>query len=229
MSGVDPVLSESEALILSTVGVTYRLVLLTWPLWLITTIMVISSKRLSINTVASLRIERTAAKSVWALCVVSILIWGPVLLVTQPEQQLVRLVERDLRSGHIENTLATMSKHERGDFPPHWIPVWPRTAPWLEAVLGAIVENDTKPWVFDMFVGELARAKRSVFYPHWDLDSDGFDRFLDLLERLPGDSPIVSMYEDTLAALLHEGSTRGQEQQARIKTLLKTIREHERR
>lgn len=227
MSGVAPVLSESEELILSTVGVTYRLAIYTWPLWLITTIIVISSKRLSINMVATLRIKRTAAKSVWALCAMSILIWGPVLLLTQPEQQLKRLVERDLRSGHFDSALATMSKHERGDFPPHWNPVNRRTGPSLEAVLGAIVENDTKPWVFEMFVGELARTKRSVFYPHWDLDSDGFDRFLGLLEQLPGDFPIVSRYEYTLAALLHEGSTRGQEQQARIKILLKTIREHE--
>ena len=124
----------------------------------------------------------------------SLLVWIPILPWTQPQQRLRSAVERDLRDGHIDRALAIMSSHQRNDFPPHWDPP-PRIGygeehPPIVEVLEACLTNDPKPWVTELFLRKFEHAGyANGTQPYGDrMDSDRFDRLLDMLERLPDDS-----------------------------------------
>lgn len=99
------------------------------------------------------------APAAWSLGVASLLVWIPVLPLTQPEQRLRNEVENDLRGGRIHRALATMSAHDRGDFPPHWEPP-PRIGygerqPPILNVVETLLAMDAEPWVVDLFLDKL--------------------------------------------------------------------------
>ena len=246
--------TESEILIQGTAFLIGLLGVISWPIWLIGALMMVASRRgLSWSSAASLasggpvsptareveltpalpptqheqQARRHVSRSAWTVGIASVLIWLPVLPLTQPEQQLRRTVEKDLRGDRIDRALATMSRHERSDFPPHWDPP-PRIGygeqhPPILEVVEAVLANDATPWVSDMFLSKLSQsvgrgyAARDFFIR---LDSEQFDRFLSVLERSPDSSAFIEDHREALSKQTEEHSERTPAQQARVRALL---------
>ncbi len=59
---------------------------------------------------------------VLGLAALSLVVWVPILPLTQPEQQRRRVVERALREGDYQAAARTLADHPRETFPPHWRP-----------------------------------------------------------------------------------------------------------
>jgi hypothetical protein len=142
---------------------------------------------------------------------------------TQPEQQLRRVVEMQLRRREIEPALATMSAHDRDDFPAHWDPPprvgYGETHPPMLDVMEIVVASTPKLWVRQLFV---EKYRHFLGWGHgalafWgDLDDDQKARHLLLLEQLPEGREIVAQQED----LLHYAGLWTDSQKERLEALL---------
>jgi hypothetical protein len=103
-----------------------------------------------------------SGRGVWALAVVSLAIWVPILPWTQAEQRLRSRVEVDLKGGRIAEGLDVLSAHSPADFPPHWDPP-PRVgyrepSPDIIDVMGVLSARDCAPWVRACYVDKFRRS-----------------------------------------------------------------------
>ena len=119
----------------------------------------------------------------------SLLFWAFLLPWTQPEQQLRRAVERDLRAGEYRQAFVTMSAHRREEFPPFWDPPphigskveRSRIVDTVAALTGA-----EATWVRSVFIEKLDAALGGNSFPMetiW-LESNVLE-ILSLLNRIP--------------------------------------------
>lgn len=221
-------LSDSEQMIRSTAYLIGVFGILTLPVWLVGTVMVAYRKRLTWQTaVAAASSDRRVAPSAWIAGVLSLLIWIPILPLTQPEQQLRHAVERDLREGNIYQALATMSAHPRDAFPPHWDPpprigYGERQPPILD-VVEAVLATDAEPWVVEVFMEKLrsfAGRAYGTFYFLANMSNEEFDRYLTVLEQLPADSEIIDEQREALERQADEDAKRTPAQRDRLRELL---------
>jgi hypothetical protein len=161
------------------------------------------------------------------VAVASLVVWVPVLPLTQPQQQLRRQVERDLRGGRIRQAVELMSAHQRGDFPPHWDPP-PRLAygqyrPQPLEVL-EVASTSGSDWVRELYLEKLQTDIGDDYRAHmfWlDASNEDLDRYLRVLERLPGDSAFLSQQRSTLSQQLEADRT--ESQKARLRQLIGQI------
>lgn len=135
----------------------------------------------------------------WGLAAVSLLVWIPILPLTQPPLQLKHEVDRLLERGLVERAVRLMSAHERTDFPPNWDPA-PRVAefgsfdPPLPLVLRATREPGTAPWVRELYVDKVARQFESLYGTDWgSIRDDQFTEYAAALAELPVDAAAVKM------------------------------------
>lgn len=221
-------LSESEQMIQGTTLLIGLCGVLSFPVWFLGTAVVAYRKRLTWQTAtAAASCDRRVAASAWAVGVLSLLIWIPVLPLTQPEQQLRHAVERDLREGNIYQALATMSAHPRDAFPPHWDPpprigYGERQPPILDVVEVALA-MDADPWVVDVFMEKLRSLAGRSYGPLYflsNLSDEEFDRYLSVLEQLPADSEIIDEQREALERQADEESQRTAAQRDRLRGLL---------
>ncbi|MEX2173386.1 MAG: hypothetical protein WD872_03430 [Pirellulaceae bacterium] len=145
-------LSESESLLSGISFLVGFFGIVSWPIWFIGTLVVAlrPEPRWEYQP-PNVPPAEPVARHLWAIAAVTLLVWIPILPFTQHEQQLRSRVERDLRGGRIRAGLATLSAHERGDFPPHWDPP-PRVAyreklPDIVAVQEELLTLPAQPWV----------------------------------------------------------------------------------
>jgi hypothetical protein len=186
-------LTESEQVIQATAFFTTALGVVTWPIWLIAAAVAAFAGRRRWRLPRETRQPAMpVSRPVWLLAAASIVVWTPILFITQPEQQLRYAVERDLRSGRIETAIALMSAHERSDFPPHWDPP-PRVGygekkPPMLDVMEMVVAARPAPWVRELFVEKyrnfIGRGYGATGLLS-DLDSAQLDRHLTILEQIP--------------------------------------------
>ncbi len=223
-------LTESERLIQDTTLLIGFFGTLSWPIWLLSALFVTFKKRLSWKLFAVVEGDQQASRVVWTLGIVSLLIWIPLLFVTQPEQQRRYDVERDLRSGKIARAIATLSNHEQSDFPPHWDPPprigYGENKPEVLDVLKVIISDDsTKPWVSEVYFEKL---NQSLGHFHGlSLEGEKLELFLDVVESQPDNSTFVEEHQHTLKRLIDEDSTHSQEVQGRARTLLEQLPDYE--
>jgi len=146
-------LSESERLIREVANLVIVLGVLSMPVWLIVCGIVGFRwrKRAMLALPAEPR-DAHVGRGLVALAAASVAVWAPILLLTQPEQQLRRRVERALRDGNLEQGLSLLAAHPRDAFPPHWDPP-PR-----------IGYGEARPSVFDVL-----QAAQRIQAPHWIL------------------------------------------------------------
>jgi hypothetical protein len=85
-------------------------------------------------------------RDVWATVLMVIVIFGASLPMAQREQRLRYEVETDYKSGKIDEALAILATHTRGEFPPQWTP-----PPWPEYEDGA---RDPSLTTIRAFAGE---------------------------------------------------------------------------
>jgi hypothetical protein len=132
-----------------------------------------------------------------------------------------------LRNGQIERALATMSAHDRSDFPPHWDPPprvgYGETSPPVLDVLETVVESDVAVWVqkvyqrkYEDYLGEGHFA----FFFWREMDNDEFERHLNLLEQLPVSPELLEDHTGPLHDQMSADSGRTDEQKSRLRKLL---------
>ncbi len=119
----------------------------------------------------------------------ALLIWLPVLPVTQREQQLRYQVEIRMMSGRIDEGLAILGKHSPDEFPPHWSPpphvVYPVVRPPLKEVLLALARMD--PPLHAAWEDVFALKARSAFglFNLLELSQNDLEAYTCWLERVP--------------------------------------------
>jgi hypothetical protein len=211
-------LSESEQIIQNT-GFFVRLVgTVTWPLWLIGTLVVAWRRRRRVReprpvALASNRQPTPVSRGLWTAGALSILVWAAFLPFTQPEQLRRRRTERDLRNGRIAEALRFMSQYEQSDFPPHWDPP-PRVGygerrPPLVEVLLQFDQPGTAPWVQTLFLEKLAiqaDAHPWDYSSHairlYDLNDAQLARYAALLQTMPEGRTVAQYHATEINALL---------------------------
>lgn len=127
--------------------------------------------------------------STWIAAALTILVWGVVLPMTQPEQQLRWQVEHDLEEGRISEAIRFMSAHERSDFPPHWDPpphvAMQRHSPHIADVVSTVVAEKPADWVRQLYLDKFQRKFANVFSPYTSASEQERSRYLMVLPELP--------------------------------------------
>lgn len=222
-------LTESEAIISATSRSVGLLGMLSLPIWLIGSAAVIWNKVFEPYQVRADREPPAVSISAWALGIVALLVWIPILPRTQPEQQLRHSVEQDLRSGRIEQALTTMSEHERADFPPHWDPPprvgYGENTPPLLDVLEVVIENGTTGWVREEFERKFEDLLGDGYFSShfWiEVENEEFGRYLNVMEQLPLSQEALDEHRDALRSHVSfsEEVQRTEKQIARLHQLL---------
>jgi len=220
-------LTESEQLIQATVFRVGFTGVLTWPVWLIGMVAVRSSATGPWIPGFGASYDRRIALSAWGLAVCALVVWIPILPVTQTEQQLRWRVESDLRAGRIDSALDTMSSHSRSDFPAHWEPP-PRVGygekkPSLVSVLTVVYFREPD-WVRAAYFEKLNQHEGGWAWLWLSADDEDVDRLLDFLERLPSDSPVLRSIRGTLKSEFeHDFRTPTANRKERIRRLLERL------
>ena len=173
-------LSESEELISGTAVFVGFAGILSWPVWLVGTITIFATRWRS--DLPSEIPQTTIDRKLWALAVLAIVGWLPILPMTQSEQRLRYDVESAMRDDRIAEAVEVMSAHDRGEFPPDWTPP-PRLAyenpqPKVQDVLDVIATRGAAPWVREIYLEKLELILNWV-------DDEEIDRMLTSLERIP--------------------------------------------
>jgi hypothetical protein len=221
-------LSESESALYSTVMLLRVLTVLSWPVWLIGAGVAVfrQQPRWEYQPAGHPPHSRVAVH-VWAVAAGLVAMWAFILPRTQPEQQLRRQVERDLRGGRIREGLATMSAHEPGDFPPHWDPpprvAYRQTTPDITEVMEHLDVLPAKPWVRAIYVEKYGNGLRGEDYymgAFSELSPEQLARQLDLIERMPERTLLVRDLQEILQRMVDEYSPLPSELQQRIRKLL---------
>jgi hypothetical protein len=127
--------------------------------------------------------------STWIAAALTVLIWGAVLPITQPEQQLRWQVEHDLKAGRIAEALRIMSNHERSAFPPHWDPpphvALQRHSPHIADVIAAVVTENPAYWVRQPYIEKFQRKFANIFSPYSSASALERSRYLVVMRGLP--------------------------------------------
>lgn len=140
-------------------------------------------------------------RSLWAFAGAAVLVWLPLLPLTQPEQRLRRAVEADFAAGRYAEALQTIAEHGLAAFPPHWDP--PPNISYPDAgqpALLDLVEVATRPetpdWLRDLYVQKL--RDQMADWNWFDHHKHDLSRLHELLERIPTGKEIVRRHGERL-------------------------------
>lgn len=205
-------LNESEQVVQVAAFLVGLLGGVSWPLWLIGTV-VVASLRLPGWKPAEIAPENPTrmGRGVLLVSVLSIIVWCFMLPTTQAEQRLKRQVEIELKNHHLAEGVGILSAHRRADFPPHWDPP-PRVGygenrPPILDVLELVSKKPGAGWALDLY---SEKYRDYLHHHHWDLgllpdlDDRQLTRHLSLLESLPNGAQIIAEQERALRYLLDE-------------------------
>jgi hypothetical protein len=203
-------LSESEQ-VLHNVGWAIRVLgTLTWPLWLIGACVVAARRQPAWSYVpADAGGSVRAARQLWIGAIAAVAAWGFVLPLTQPEQRLRRQDERDLRAGRIDEALATMSAHQRDDFPPHWDPP-PRVAyreatPDIVELQARLNRANVAPWVHAVFAQKFENSLRGEdeYSGVWSfLSAEEIERRIETIAAMPNRAEVIREHQEGLMGIV---------------------------
>lgn len=142
----------------------------------------------------------------WIIPAAALAIWIPILPRTQPEQQLRRSVETDLRAGRIESATMTLKSHAQHDFPPLWDPP-PRVGygeyePNIIAVLNSLAKNAAPDWVRDIYEDKFEHQYRDAvhfdFFRFQQHSDQEFEALLRYLEQVDPSSTMLRELQESL-------------------------------
>ena len=217
-------LSPSEQVLLNTSLMVRVLGTLSWPVWLIGTAIVAFPTGIRWQYQAAAVAPPLIARHLWACASAALAIWILILPLTQPAQQLRRQVERDLRAERIREALATMSAHNRDDFPPHWDPPprmgYGETVPSVSTIVEHLNEVPVNAWVGAIYVEKFSETLGlNNEYLRWRFLSTGeIDHHLGMIETFADRDNFVREYQDSFKRLLSDGLS--DDVNARLRKLL---------
>lgn len=221
-------LTESEQVLQSTAFLVGAVGYLSWPIWLIGTV-VVAAKPLIREMPLAQPLPHSAPVStpLRGLAMTSLAVWMFILPFVQPEQQRRRQVETLLRTGRIEQAIERMSAYERSDFPPHWEPPprlgYGEETPELLDVMQVVISMESKPWVSQIYWGKFRDLVEAgnLLGRYWDrMHGEDLDRHLTILEHLPAHSSLLAEQRKKLTALLKEDYKLNAAQRDRLRKLL---------
>jgi hypothetical protein len=168
-------LSESERIIADVAISLIALSVLTAPIWLIGAAVAIfgagDAWRLAVLP-QSMGVG--VSRGLKALVVASLAIWGGILPITQPEQQLRTQVDRLFEQKKFDAAIEVMEAAGPDAFPPHWTPP-PRMSrqgidvPVVVEMLTRLEQPGSPEWLRDIYWVELEDAlqRRFSFRSYW--------------------------------------------------------------
>jgi hypothetical protein len=173
-------LGEREEIILGTAINVGFFGVVTWLVWFAGTLALCLGSRtwhFAINRDQAVESVRPA---LWALAVGAVLLWLPILPVTQPPQRLRHAVEADFAAGRYDAAIQTVGEHGPKAFPPHWelppnISYTEAGQPALLDVMEVAINPGTPTWLQELYAAKL---------DHQMEDWDWFDRHRHDLARL---------------------------------------------
>ena len=207
--------TESEQVILNVTCAIQGWGILLLPVWLIGVICVAvfgrnKDSRPWQTPASNSQVRWTVSKPAWAMAVLAVVIWLPVLPQIQIEQQNRRTATVDLRAGRIDQAIRFMSQRTPDDFPPHWNPP-PRLGygeeqPPYYAVLNAVLRDDVADWVRQLYVDKLVFHSSSMRHPVHvsELNDEQLRRYLDLLREIPEGPEVAASHEFQVHQYLRE-------------------------
>ncbi len=200
-------LSASERLILNEAILVGFLGWVTLPVWIIGTLVIISSiVRYDYTQPLPWRLQiRTSEENgihilLKMIAVLSLLIWIPVLLKTQPVQQNRYQAEKLLHSGKIEEGLNFLSARKQDDFPTYWMPPpqlgYSNPSPSIEKVFIHLLKKDSDDWVFQIYVQNILshteKERRYYYFSFFKLqklDLEELELLVEWMENEPDKGP----------------------------------------
>jgi hypothetical protein len=229
-------LTESEQLIQATAFLVGFFGIVSWPIWAIGTLFVCGRalpdwKLADLETVSFSPIRRP----LWGLAFASIIVWIPILGITQPKQQLRYQVETTFRTGHLDEAITLMTAHDSAEFPPHWDPPprigYGEESPSVFDILEVIERKDAPARIRAIYIEKLNHDSSNYFFsrPWRQLDEatdDEFTRILTILEQLPEGAAILKQHRGFFERQL-EGKGRSEALCARIAKLLEWLGDKE--
>jgi hypothetical protein len=212
--------TESEQVIATVTVSVFLLGILSAPLWGIGALVAFTIRR------PAWRVPVAGAGRIsggtWALAIASVLIWLPILPLTQKEHVLRTRVERDFKAGRIAEALDVLSSHQPSDFPPGWSPPprvgYGETTPNILDVMEVLVARDHAPWVRAIYAQKLHQylgENYSIF--HWQND---LPRVVRLLQQIPEGPAIAADYRKAVESRLEEKQLPPEERES-LNALLK--------
>lgn len=178
---------------------------LTLPVWLIGLIL---AAKLSPFHVHWLDIDGAGAPPRASLLIVaidSVLVWVPVLAVTQPKQRLRSRIDAFFRAGFVAEALAEMSSHIPDDFPTNWEP--PPAGRFgheegnasLLGIFEVMSRERVAPWIRAAYLGQLEEYLGEALW-YW-LDDESLLRTAALLNQLPEGGRLARIAADAIEKL----------------------------
>lgn len=216
-------LTESESIIQSVTFMVGLVGFCTLPVWLLGAIISLRWSKPTWRLAASE--NGTSESPRWDLVLLatgSVLVWIAVLPFTQPEQQLRRRVEMQLRSGHIREGLAELSSHSRHEFPPHWDPPprigYGESKPDIIDVFDVLAKEGAANWVRDVYLEKLKNylGEPYGFAYHGE---EKAERIVNFLIRHPDGKELARPYKQSLE-MMYERTYLPSSLRESIRTLL---------
>jgi hypothetical protein len=211
-------LTESEQVIQATGFMVRILGAATWLIWLVGALVVMARSRgrqpeQPYNPSALATSRHPVSRGLWVLAAASLLIWAPILPLTQGEQINRRHVETELRKGRIAGAIQFMSQRAREDFPPHWDPPpragYGETRPLLVDVLLHLDQPGAALWVKELFRHKLvvqAHADPWNYYGHaiqlGEMDEARLAHYARFLQSAPEGPAMAQYHEAEIRTLL---------------------------
>ena len=207
--------TESEQVILNVTCGIQVLGVLSMPVWLIGVICVVLL-RFNKWTPSWQAIEfdsqrnRTVTIFLWLIAAIAIVMWVPILPLTQFEQRNRRIVTDDMQEGRIDQALRFMSERTPKDFPPHWNPPprlgYAEEEPPYFQVLDAVLRADANDWVRQVYVDKLIFHANSMRHPVQvaELEDEQLRRYVNLLREIPEGPTIAKSHRHQVFQFLRE-------------------------
>jgi len=207
-------LSESEQIIASTAEILIFLSVITAPIWLILTLLVLY--RGSQDWQAEIdppQLSRGVTLGLQTLVVASVAIWIIVLPITQPEQRLRSQVDRLVEQNRLDDAIALLESAGPESFPPYWSPPPRVTRGGIDvslviAILKHLQEPESPAWLRDIYWGKFGDAMRNSFsFDEYWYQASTAERLalVEFLEKQPperlrqlfeAERPYASTYQD---------------------------------
>ncbi|MCP3902900.1 MAG: ankyrin repeat domain-containing protein [Planctomycetes bacterium] len=201
--------SDRDALIAGTAFSLMILSVLSAPVWIIGALISIGVIEPKWGGFAPTRAS-AGKRGLLMVAVVSIVVWIPMLVFTQPEQVHRRDAERQLRSDRIAEALASISLREAHDYPPHWNPP-PRLGyrekrPSLDEVMAAMRSQWPREWIAELYLDKVRRQLQQDLLPFWSATTwveivAHLEEYRDIFESAHANADRVSFlleFDDTL-------------------------------
>ncbi len=216
-------LTEAESIILGTTFFVRFFGIVSFPIWLIATIVVANctSQANDWQTRPFSTGAHRVGRSLWALAFVAFAVWPFVLPLTQVEQVNRRLVDGQLKSSDIAGALAYMSEREIDDFPPHWDPPprigYGEAEPDIFDVLKIINRDNPVSWVRTKFVQKILLQSEAEFYAQRrvidlaQMSEEDLATYVDLLGSVGTGPHIAASHESEIERIIRNADRPGEE------------------